>query len=39
MQGKVHFVLPTHIGEVSVVSGIEPDLIRRAIVASLQEVQ
>ena len=39
LQGKVHFVLPTHIGEVSVVSGIEPDLIRDAIVASLQEVQ
>jgi len=39
LQGKVHFVLPTRIGEVSVVSGIEPDLIRRAIVASLQEVQ
>ncbi|MGA7409397.1 MAG: 3-dehydroquinate synthase [Bryobacteraceae bacterium] len=39
LQGKLHFVLPTHIGEVSVVSGIEPDLIRRAIVASLQEVR
>jgi 3-dehydroquinate synthase len=39
LQGNVHFVLPTHIGEVSVVSGIEPDLIRDAIVTSLQEVQ
>jgi 3-dehydroquinate synthase len=39
LQGKVHFVLPTQIGEVSVVSGIEPDLIRHAIIASLQEVQ
>ncbi len=39
LQGKIHFVLPTHIGEVSVVTGIEPDLIRHAIIASLQEVQ
>ncbi len=38
LQGKIHFVLPTHIGEVSVVSDIEPDLIRHAIVTSLQEV-
>jgi 3-dehydroquinate synthase len=37
LQGKVHFVLPTHIGEVSVVTGVEPDLIRQAIVASLEE--
>lgn len=37
LQGKVHFVLPTRIGEVSVVSGIEPDLIRRAIQLALEE--
>jgi 3-dehydroquinate synthase len=37
LQGKVHFVLPTAIGEVKVVSGIDDNLIRRAIVESLQE--
>jgi len=31
MQGKVHFVLPTAIGSVTVVSGVEPALIRTAI--------
>jgi 3-dehydroquinate synthase len=31
LQGKVHFVLPTEIGAVKVISGIEPGLIRRAI--------
>jgi 3-dehydroquinate synthase len=30
MQGKVHFVLPTEIGSVKVVSGIAPALIRTA---------
>jgi 3-dehydroquinate synthase len=30
LQGKVHFVLPTAIGSVKVVSGIEPALIRTA---------
>jgi 3-dehydroquinate synthase len=39
LQAKVHFVLPTRIGEAKVVSGIEPDMIRRAIVESLQETQ
>ncbi len=34
MQGTVHFVLPTEIGSVKVVSGLEPQLIRRAIVES-----
>ena len=34
MQGTVHFVLPTEIGAVKVVSGLEPQLIRRAIVES-----
>jgi 3-dehydroquinate synthase len=34
MQGKVHFVLPTEIGKVKVVSGIQPEMIRRAMVAA-----
>ena len=33
--GKVHFVLPTAIGQVSIVSGIEPALIRQATVQAL----
>jgi 3-dehydroquinate synthase len=36
LQGKVHFVLPTAIGEVKVVSGIDSATIRRAITESLQ---
>lgn len=36
VQGKVHFVLPTAIGETKIVSGIESQAIRRAIVESLQ---
>jgi 3-dehydroquinate synthase len=36
MQGKVHFVLPTRIGEVKVISGIDSTVIRQAIVDSLQ---
>ena len=36
IQGAVHFVLPTAIGAVKVVSGIDPGLIRRAIVGSLR---
>jgi 3-dehydroquinate synthase len=36
MQGKVHFVLPTSIGEVTVVPGIDTALIRQAIMESLQ---
>lgn len=39
LQGHVHFVLPTAIGEVKVVSGINPHLIRQAIVDSLQASQ
>jgi 3-dehydroquinate synthase len=35
LQGKVHFVLPTRIGEVKVVSGIDPALVHKAIVAAL----
>jgi 3-dehydroquinate synthase len=37
VRGKVHFVLPTAIGRVQILSGIEPHLIRRAIVDSFQE--
>jgi 3-dehydroquinate synthase len=39
LQGHVHFVLPTAIGEVKVVSGIDPHLVRQAIVDSLQVSQ
>jgi 3-dehydroquinate synthase len=35
-QGKVHFVLPTSIGAVKVVSGIDPVIIREAIVETLR---
>ena len=31
LQGKIHFVLPEEIGRVTVISGIEPRLIREAI--------
>jgi 3-dehydroquinate synthase len=36
LQGKVHFVLPTRIGDVTVVSGIEPELVRQATSAALR---
>lgn len=36
IKGKVHFVLLAAIGETKVVSGIEPSLIRQAILDSLQ---
>jgi 3-dehydroquinate synthase len=36
VQGKVHFVLPTRIGEVEIASGFEPALVRRAIADSLR---
>jgi 3-dehydroquinate synthase len=36
LQGKVHFVLPTSIGTVTIASEIEPPLIRQAIADSLQ---
>ena len=35
LQGEVHFVLPTRIGEVKVVSGIDPALVHKAIDAAL----
>jgi 3-dehydroquinate synthase len=35
LQGKVHFVLPRKIGEVTVVSGVADDLVRAAIQAAL----
>jgi len=36
LQGKIHFVLPTTIGAVTVMSGIDPELIRQATVEALQ---
>jgi 3-dehydroquinate synthase len=36
LQGQVHFVLPTRIGEVAIVSGIEPAMIRQAIALALR---
>jgi 3-dehydroquinate synthase len=36
MQGRVHFVLPVSIGEVKIVSGIEPAVVRQAIVDTLR---
>jgi 3-dehydroquinate synthase len=36
LQGKVHFVLPTSIGQVKIMAGIPTGLIRQAIVDSLQ---
>jgi 3-dehydroquinate synthase len=35
IQGKVHFVLPVRIGEVTVVSGVEPKLVDEAIRCAL----
>jgi 3-dehydroquinate synthase len=35
VKGRVHFVLPTRIGEVKIVSGIDSGLIREAILGSL----
>jgi 3-dehydroquinate synthase len=37
MQGKVHFVLPTAIGSVKVLSGIDPALIRQAAAEALRK--
>lgn len=39
MQGKVHFVLPTEIGAVKILSGIDPALIKAAIVDAFASVQ
>jgi 3-dehydroquinate synthase len=39
LQGKIHFVLPTAIGEVKVVSGIDAGVIRQAILDSLRASQ
>jgi 3-dehydroquinate synthase len=36
LQGKVHFVLPTRIGEVEVTPGIDPELIRQATATALR---
>ena len=35
LHGKVHFVLPTRIGEVTIVTGIDSELIRKATTAAL----
>jgi 3-dehydroquinate synthase len=35
LHGKVHFVLPTRIGEVAIVPGIEPQMIRQATMRAL----
>jgi 3-dehydroquinate synthase len=37
MQGKIHFVLPTGIGAVKVISGIDPALIRQAAAEALRK--
>jgi 3-dehydroquinate synthase len=37
LQGTVHFILPTRIGDVRVVPGIETAAIRQAIVETLWE--
>jgi 3-dehydroquinate synthase len=39
LQGKVHFVLPTEIGAVKVISGIDPALIRTAITQAFASAQ
>ena len=39
MQGKVHFVLPTEIGAVKVVTGIDPAMIKTAITDAFASVQ
>lgn len=36
LQGRVHFVLPTRIGSVEIVSGIEPATIHQAIASALR---
>jgi 3-dehydroquinate synthase len=36
LQGRIHFVLPTAVGEVKVISGIDPHIIGQAIIESLQ---
>lgn len=36
LQGKVHFVLPTRIGEVAIVSEVDPEMIRQAIDLALR---
>jgi 3-dehydroquinate synthase len=37
MQGKVHFVLPTAVGAVKVIAGIDPALIRQAAAEALRK--
>jgi 3-dehydroquinate synthase len=38
IHGKVHFVLPVRIGETRILSGVDPDLVRRATETALAEV-
>ena len=38
LAGKVHFVLPTAIGEVKIVSGMEQSVIRKAIAETLERI-
>lgn len=37
LQGRMHFVLPRAIGQVEIVAGVEPAMVRQAILDSLQE--
>ena len=39
LAGKVHFVLPTEIGSVKIVSGLDPAVIRQAITESLHTIR
>lgn len=39
LQGNVHFVLPTRIGEVEIVSGIDAQPIRRALAETLRDAR
>jgi 3-dehydroquinate synthase len=36
LRGKIHFVLPVSIGEVKVITGLDPNLVRAAIVYSIK---
>jgi 3-dehydroquinate synthase len=39
LEGRVHFVLPVHVGQVEIVSGVDRGLVRSALVETLQERQ
>jgi 3-dehydroquinate synthase len=36
IQGKIHFVLPSRIGEVRILSGIDPRIVIQSIEAALE---